>query len=340
MRTPYWILIVTVAALGCAKEEPEAMRAPAEDSSDPTADAGPMPEEAALPDTGPDPEADVALTTIGVGDLVFQARSAGPESGEPVILLHGFPQTSRAWRAQIADLAQAGYRVIAPDQRGYSPGARPAEVSGYRMIALYQDVLAIADALHVDRFHLVGHDWGGSVGWVIAAFAPQRLLSFTAISSPHLDGFARLRMDPSSCQAAASSYMAEFIASDAETKLLDADAAGLRRIYAALSASDREAYVSLFSDRALLGAGLNWYRANLAPDSMRAAIGPVRIPTLQIWSDGDIAICRDTAELTREFMAGPYRFEVIEGAAHWVPELASARVSQLLREHFAEHPAR
>ncbi|HKO94040.1 MAG TPA: alpha/beta hydrolase, partial [Polyangiaceae bacterium] len=162
---------------------------------------------------------------------------------------------------------------------------------------------------------------------------------FTAISSPHLDGFARLRMDPSSCQAEASKYMAEFIASDAETKLLDADAAGLRRIYEALAASDREAYVSLFSDRALLGAGLNWYRANLAPDSMRAAIGPVRVPTLQIWSDGDIAICRDTAELTREFMAGPYRLEVIEGAAHWVPELASTRVNQLLREHFAQHPA-
>lgn len=343
MRTAYLRLIATiatVASLACATEETTAMRSPAEDSSEQIADAGAAPEPASLEEDAATPEADVALTTITTGELVFQARVAGPESGETVILLHGFPQTSRAWRGQIADLAQAGYRVVAPDQRGYSPGARPTEVSGYTMTALYQDVLAIADSLRVERFHLVGHDWGGAVGWVIAAFAPQRLLSFTAISSPHLDAFAKLRMDPSSCQAAASSYIAEFSASDGATRLLDSDAASLRRIYEALSAADRETYLSLFSDRALLTAALSWYRANLAPDSVRSPIGVVRVPTLQIWSDGDIAICRDTAELTKEYMGGPYRFEIIEGVAHWVPELASKRVNQLLREHFAEHPAK
>jgi pimeloyl-ACP methyl ester carboxylesterase len=335
MRTAYLPLILLVASLGCAKEEDVSMLPVVEDASEPVADAGSPLDEAAVEEDASQPDTDATLTTIVVGDLQFQARVAGPESGEPVILLHGFPQTSRAWRAQIAELAREGYRVVAPDQRGYSPGARPVDVSGYKMVALYQDVLAIAGALQIDRFHLVGHDWGGSVGWVVAAFAPQRLLSFTAISSPHLDGFAKLRMDPSSCQAAASSYMAQFIASDAEMTLLGSDAAGLRKIYDALSASDRDAYVGLFSDEALLRAGLNWYRANLGPDSMRSAIGQIRVPTLQIWSDGDIAICRDTAELTHEYVDASYRFEVIEGAAHWVPELASARVSELLRAHFA-----
>jgi pimeloyl-ACP methyl ester carboxylesterase len=339
MRNVYVPLITTLMSLACVQEEHTDMQSPIEDSSDMSSDAGSAAEDAASGDDALGIEADFELTTLSLGELTFQARVAGPDTGEPVILLHGFPQTSRAWRAQIADLAQAGYRVLAPDQRGYSAGARPSEVSAYKMMALFQDILAMADALDFERFHLVGHDWGGSVGWVIAAFAPQRLLSFTAISSPHLDAFAKLRMDPSSCQAAASSYMAEFIASDAETVLLADDAAGLRRIYEALSASDRETYVGLFSDPELLTAGLNWYRANLGPDAVRTALGAVRVPTLQIWSDADIAICRDTAELTQEYMAGPYRFEVIEGAAHWLPELASTRVTELLRAHFAEHPA-
>jgi pimeloyl-ACP methyl ester carboxylesterase len=339
MKAVYWALSASFIALACNKEEHTTMHADAEDNAAQSGDAGAAPEEAAVQDD-PHTADDGTLTDITVGGLVFQARVAGPEAGEPVILLHGFPQTSRAWRAQIADLAQAGYRVIAPDQRGYSPGARPAEVSDYKMTALFQDVLAMADVLHAERFHLVGHDWGGSVGWVIAAFMPQRLLSFTAISSPHLDAFAKTRMDPSSCQAAASSYMAEFIAPTAEATLLDAGAAGLRRVYEALSDTDRDAYLRIFSDRALLSAALSWYRANLGPDSVRTPIGRVRVPTLQIWSDGDTAICRDTAELTQEYMDGSYRLEIIEGAAHWVPELAGARVSKLLREHFAQHRAR
>jgi pimeloyl-ACP methyl ester carboxylesterase len=339
MKAAYWALIAVFTTAACNQEEHATMHSDAQGDTTPT-DAGATPEDADVDDDAPKPEDDVALTSLTLGNLVFQARIAGPESGEAVILLHGFPQTSRAWRAQIVALAEAGYRVIAPDQRGYSPGARPSEVSAYKMTALFQDVLAIADALHVERFHLVGHDWGGGVGWVIAAFMPQRLLSFTAISSPHLDAFAKRRMEPGSCQAAASRYMDEFIAPDAEAMLLEGNAAGLRRVYEGLPDVDSEAYTRLFSDKALLTAGLSWYRANLAPDSVRMAIGRVRVPTLQIWSDGDVAICRDTAELSRDYMDGPYRFEVIAGAAHWVPELASARVNELLRAHLSENPAR
>jgi pimeloyl-ACP methyl ester carboxylesterase len=317
--------------MACTKEEHTKMISPLENTPTPTTDAGRAPDD----DLPQDAE---ELSAIRVGEFVFQARVAGPDDGEPVLLLHGFPQTSREWRAQITALADAGYRVVAPDQRGYSPGARPAGVENYKALLLAQDVLAMADVLQLPRFHLVGHDWGGSVAWVVAAIAPKRLLSLTSISTPHLDAFAAARMDPNSCQAAASSYWADFIASDAETRLLRDDAAYLRQVYKDLPPAHANAYLSLFSDQAMLTPTLNWYRANLGPDVVRSALGPVRVPTLYIWSDSDVAICRDGAEHTADYVKAPYRFEIIEGVSHWVPELASERVNELLLEHFQKNP--
>src|SRR3954465_4099056 len=115
----------------------------------------------------------VALTSFTVvdpdlGPLVFDARVAGPIDGPGVVLLHGFPETSESWNHQMPALAAAGYRVIAPDQRGYSPRARPAGADAYRTERLVADVVALADAARLDRFHLVGHDWGGAIAWQVA----------------------------------------------------------------------------------------------------------------------------------------------------------------------------
>jgi pimeloyl-ACP methyl ester carboxylesterase len=112
---------------------------------------------------------------IPVGEDVFDASVAGPEDGEVVLLLHGFPQTSWSWRHQLQALGDAGYRAVAPDQRGYSPGARPEEVERYAIPALVGDVIAIADELGAHRFHLVGHDWGAAVAWQVAGRHPDRL---------------------------------------------------------------------------------------------------------------------------------------------------------------------
>ncbi|HEX6244116.1 MAG TPA: alpha/beta hydrolase, partial [Polyangiales bacterium] len=297
-------------------------------------------------DAGVEPELDArtpdepeALTSIQVGELVFQARVAGPEDGVPVLLLHGFPQTSMQWRAQIEALAGAGYRVVAPDQRGYSPGARPRDVESYRALLLAQDAIGIADALHWTRFHLVGHDWGAGIAWIVGVIAPQRLLSIVPISVPHPDGFAKARAVPDSCQAAASTYMQDLIAADAEARVLAADAAWLRRAYRGLPDSLVETYVELFTDEALLTPTVNWYRANFGPDVVRVELGPVRVPTLYIWSDADEAVCRESAELARNYVDAPYQFEILEGVAHWVPELASERLNRLLLEHLQTHGA-
>jgi pimeloyl-ACP methyl ester carboxylesterase len=125
---------------------------------------------------------------IDANGLTFTARAAGPHDGRRVLLLHGFPQTSWSWRAQLEDLGRAGYRAVAPDQRGYSIGARPRAVEDYRLEHLQSDVLALADAMEMGTFDLVGHDWGGMVAWVVAARHPDRVRSLTVVSTPQRAG--------------------------------------------------------------------------------------------------------------------------------------------------------
>ena len=145
---------------------------------------------------------------------------AGPDDGEAVILLHGFPETSFEWRHQLPLLAAAGYRVFAPSQRGTSPGARPAQVDAYGLLNYVSDVLALADAYDIDRFHLVGHDVGALVAWGTAQFFGTRLASLTVVSVPHPGAFAQQLADPDSCQSRASAWYAELFAPDAAERLL------------------------------------------------------------------------------------------------------------------------
>jgi len=289
-------------------------------------------------DAARDAEVPIEEITIAANGFVFDARAAGPLTGEPVFLLHGFPQTSRAFLAQLSMLGAAGYRAVAPDQRGYSKGARPAEVSAYAIVNLAQDLLAMASTLGFSRFHLVGHDWGASVAWLTSVLARDRVQSLTALSIPHADAFFRALNDPSSCQAEASRYIATFAAQEAEAMFLAADAAFLRSLYADIPKDEVERSVAFFRDGAALTGGLNWYRANLSSGSARPMLGPVNVPTLYVWSDGDISLCRETAELTAQYVTGPYRFEVIEGVNHWLPELGGARVDDLLLTHLRSYP--
>jgi len=272
---------------------------------------------------------------IAVGDFVFDARVAGPEDGEVVFLLHGFPQTSYEWRDQLTALAEAGYRAIAPDQRGYSPRARPSAVSDYGLANLVQDVIGMADAVGADRFHVVGHDWGASVAWALPVFNPDRVITVNPISVPHLAAFGEQLSDPTSCQYAASSYIDFFITPEATDSFVVNDNASLRAIYGDLAPEHVDVYVDALGSREAIDAALNWYRANL-PEG-RAAVPPplpaVTVPTLYTWSDGDVALCREGAEATEQFVTGPYRFEILAGVDHWVPDKASDRLNPLLIDH-------
>jgi pimeloyl-ACP methyl ester carboxylesterase len=345
-----WVLVI---ALACGETKtkdrgdavdsgaPDAAMEIGEDAFNPTADTG---------DVGVDASADAkadadasqppSLTTIEVGPFTFDARIAGPEAGEPVFLLHGFPQTSYEWRAQIEALSAAGYRVIAPNQRGYSTQARPTAVEEYELPLLVADVLGMADVLEIDRFHLVGHDWGAVVAWALAATAPTRLLSVTPISVPHLDAFSKVLGAPMSCQYEASSYFDLLLGSGAEMVLLANNGGVLRTFYDGLPDDVVDHYVDFFLMEGALTGGINWYRANIEDrQTTGPSIGLISVPTMYIWSDGDTALCRDGAEITGDFVEGPYRFEVIEGVNHWVPEIAAEQVNTLLIDHLGNNAA-
>jgi pimeloyl-ACP methyl ester carboxylesterase len=268
---------------------------------------------------------------LPLGRLIFDAQADGPPAGELVLLLHGFPQTSYSWRHQLPALAGAGYRAVAPDQRGYSPRARPADVEEYRAERLVGDVLGFADALGAGRFHLVGHDWGGAVAWQVAGRHPDRLRTLTVLSTPHPRAMRNSIRHGE--QRERSGYMQFFRTPEAEAFLLDNEGAGLRMLFEAsgLSASDAAVYLRHLQEPGALTGGLNWYRG--ADIGLVDGLGPITTPTMYVWSTADPALGREAAEATAACVAGPYRFEVLEGVGHWIAELAADDVNRLLLSH-------
>ena len=273
-------------------------------------------------------------TEITAGGLTFDARVAGPAGGPVVLLLHGFPESSRSWNAQLDALAQAGYRAVAFDQRGYSPGARPAGVEAYRLGELVADAVAVIDSLGVARVDVVGHDWGGAVAWHMAAGHPERVRSLAVVSTPHPAAFRAALAESEGDQAQRSWYMTWFqTPEEPERVFLENDAAALRGIYSGLPQDAVEEYVALFRQPGALTAAINWYRA-AGPDLTRET-GPITMPTLYVWSTDDIALGREAAEATAGHVQGPYRFEVLEGVSHWIPEEVPDTLNGLLLEHLA-----
>ena len=269
--------------------------------------------------------------------MVFTARADGPPDGPLVLLLHGFPQTSWEWHHQLPALGAAGYRAVAPDQRGYSPGARPVGVDAYAIDELVADVVALADVLGAARFHLVGHDWGAIVAWHVAATHPGRLDSLTVVSVPHASAWSRAFAPGSgSDQPARSQYFELFRAPDAARMFGGGDGAGVRAAFDAsgLGGHDVEPHIEALRDEAALDAALNWYRAY---DFHHTTLPDVVVPTLFVWSTEDPAIAREPAEWTAEHVDAPYRFEVFDGAGHWIPEVEAARFTALLLEQVGVH---
>jgi pimeloyl-ACP methyl ester carboxylesterase len=280
---------------------------------------------------------------IAANGFTFSSIAAGDKAGRPVVLLHGFPQTSWEWHHQIEALADAGYRALAFDQRGYCKGARPQEVGAFRIGELVKDVLAVADAQGWEAFDLVGHDWGAIVAWALAATHPQRLRTVAPVSVPHPGAFAEALGAGDADQAGRSSYIEVFRREGgvAESLLLGEDGSGdgLRAMFAATGfpsdGEDAGVYVSAMREPGALTAALNWYRAMTAEEF--AGIGPVTVPTLYVWSTEDVALGRRGAEATVDWVAGPYRFEVLEGVSHWIPEAAPRELNELLLEHLGGH---
>ena len=271
------------------------------------------------------------------GDFVFDALAAGPSDGRVVLLLHGFPQTNAMWRYQIEQLASAGLRAVAPNQRGYAAGARPEDVGAYHVDHLVGDVLAFGDALGVDRFDLVGHDWGAIVGWHVANRHPERLRSWTAVSVPHMAGVQKALASGESDQKQRSSYIDVFRAEGhvAERLLLEDDARRLRALLSFPGADERviDDTVAAMQEPGRLTGALNWYRAMERPRF--DGTPDVQVPTLFVGSTNDVAVSPDAMQRCGDYVTGSFTSEVLEGITHWIPDEAPEELNRLLQEHLA-----
>lgn len=270
---------------------------------------------------------------VSVGDITMAYVTAG--TGEPVILLHGFPETSHSYRFQIPALAEAGYRAIAPDLRGFGDTDAPEEVAEYAFPKLVGDIVGLMDALGETSAHIVGHDWGGSIAWALSATMPDRVRSLTILNSPHPIASAEARQMPEQQQKSWYMLLFQFVGIAEEWMLKD-DLANLRSFVFDTAApdtfteADRTIFCDALSRPGRMTAALNYYRANIPPENWLKPppdMPPVTVPTTIIWGDGDAYMGDVLLERSLTKITGPVTVERLHGVSHWVQQEAPDAVT-------------
>jgi pimeloyl-ACP methyl ester carboxylesterase len=262
------------------------------------------------------------LEVNGIG-VEVEDRGSGPA----VLLLHGWPDSHRLWRHQVDALTAAGYRTVAPDLRGFGASDRPAEVEAYSLLNIAGDVIGVLDSLGIERAHVVGHDWGAALAWALAAFAADRVDHLVVLSVGHPAAFRGAGLP----QREKSWYMLLFQFEGVAEQWLSADEWANFRAWSQHPEAD--AVISDLARPGALTASLNWYRANLHPRiwiEPPIEIPPISAPTLGVWSSGDIALTEAQMTGSPAYLDGPWRYERIEGAGHWMQLEQPDTMSKLL----------
>jgi pimeloyl-ACP methyl ester carboxylesterase len=269
------------------------------------------------------------LTTMRIDSSGTQlnVEITGPDDGPAVVLLHGFPDSGRLWSRQVGALADAGYRVIVPDQRGYGQSDKPAGVDDYNLILLAADVIAVLDQVGVEKASIVGHDWGAAVAWTVASLAPERVDRLVVLSVGHPLAFRASGLE----QREKSWYMLLFQFEGIAEEWLTADDWANFRSWG--GHPDADAVIADLEANGSLTPGLNWYRANVHPRTMiepAPELPPVTVPTLGVWSSGDFALTEEQMTGSSEFVTADWRYRRLEGPGHWMQVEAPDEVNRLL----------
>ncbi|MFC2046262.1 alpha/beta fold hydrolase [Chloroflexota bacterium] len=277
----------------------------------------------------------LAFERLPTNGIRLHTALAGPEDGDPVLLLHGFPDAWFGWEAQIEALAEAGFRVVAPDQRGYNLSDKPRGVANYEMGTLLNDVLGLADVFGYERFCLAGHDFGAMVAWNLAMRHPERLRRLAIANVPHpavMGDF--LRRNPS--QMRKSWYALFFQLPHLPERVVRAN--NWRFLISAmpddLTETERDCYREAWAVPGAMTGMINWYRASLR--SLRRSKGTpqIRVPALILWGQQDPHISYAMAPLSAD-LCQDCRLVTFDDASHWVLHDKPKEVSQLLIEHFS-----
>ena len=270
----------------------------------------------------------MTIKHLKISGLNFALQDEG--EGDPVLLLHGFPDSRAVWRKQVPALVSSGYRVIAPDLRGFGETDKPEGVEAYAIPKLVEDVVGIMDALGLKSAHVIGHDWGAAVAWAVAAFTPERVKDLVVLSVGHPSSFYS---SAPIAQREKSWYMLLFQFSNAE-ELLTANDWQLFREWGRHHAHMEHAVATLSAPGALT-AGLNWYRANVNPMAPPVAFPPVGLRTMGIWSTGDVFLTEESMTGSARYVTAPWRYERISEASHWLqldrPDLVNSLLIDFLK---------
>ncbi|MCU1537892.1 MAG: alpha/beta hydrolase fold protein [Humibacillus sp.] len=258
------------------------------------------------------------LESFSRDGLRFILDDAGPRDGAVALLLHGFPTDRTSWHAVAPLLHDAGLRTLAPDQRGYAEGARPAGVAAYRLEELVADAVTLLDTAGVGRAHVVGHDWGGAVAWLLAAHHPDRVASLTVLSTPHPAALSRAWKSDGD-QRRRSWYVAAFQVPWVPERVFAARFAPLL-VRTGMPAADARRYAARLARPGALRGPISWYRATRGS---RLGAHRVTVPTTLVWGSRDTFLGRRAAELTAEHVTGDYDFVELDDN-HWLPERRAA----------------
>lgn len=256
--------------------------------------------------------------------LTFDVRDEGPRDGETVVLLHGYPEDSSAWSLVAPRLHDAGFRTLAPDQRGYSPGARPPGAASYAIGRLVDDVVALLDAAGLDRAHVVGHDWGGGVAWEIARRRPDRVRTLTVLSTPHPAAMAWAWRH--STQGLRSWYMVLFQI-PVVAELLVHPGFVRTLVGTGLPEAAARRYAKRYPSWRDLTGPISWYRAlRFATAGSGELPRRIEVPTTYVWGRDDFALGEAAAQRTARYVSADYRFVALS-AGHWLPEVNPSEVA-------------
>jgi len=260
---------------------------------------------------------DQRISTVERDGLVFDVLDDGPAVGEPVVLLHGWPERATVWRHVAPILHAAGYRTLAMDRRGFAPGARPKRRRDYRLPALVDDVAALIDEVGGSA-HVVGHDWGAAVAWSVAGHHPERVRTLTAISVPH--PAAMMKAMVRSDQLKKSYYMLLFQLPFLPELVATRRAAwfDLQLLKGGMSREDVARFRREIVEDGALSTSMGCYRAMFLTDP-RVIRFRVSAPTTMVWSTKDLALGRWGAEHSGEWVDGPFELVVLDGVSHWIP---------------------
>jgi pimeloyl-ACP methyl ester carboxylesterase len=274
------------------------------------------------------------MAMIHANGINLSVIDEGPRDGTPVLLIHGFPDRGSMWHNQIAALTDAGYRVIAPDLRGFGDSDAPEGVDQYSLFTIMGDITGVLDALGVAQVHVVGHDWGAAVAWILATFAADRVLSLTAVSVGHPSAFASAGHK----QKQKSWYMLAFQHVGLAEEMVMHDNFAFFDQWG--EGGQTKEWAADLSRPGRMTSALNIYRANVPPESLlatgRMELPPVPVRTMGVWSDGDEALTEEQMANSAQHVAGTFRFERIEGISHWIPTAAPDRLNALLLDFLAQ----